>query len=617
VAPFHPLRELRSTWTDLSLRTRLLLFAVALIALPSGIFTLVAFASVRSTIEREVAIQLHQTAEQGASALGAALERAVDDARSYAAQDLMRDLVVGDLDKRVSRLLRTIVEQKPAYVAVFCLDPSGRVVATSRGDLLGRADPARAAPLGEATESLVGPLDDPELGRTVLEIGVPIQSPDPPHARIGSLIVAYDWSAAQAALDGVRLKLANLGKRVTALLVDRDGKVIGIASPKGRSTRDAALSAERWEPAGRAADGMRPIRIAAGRQLDVLVGAAALPTPDRADRADVGWSVLFVEPASSALAPIGRLRRRWIAITLAVLAAALAAAALLARQVMRPLGEVTRATATLASHLDGDLPLLPVRSRNEVGQLAESFNKMTVELKRAQHEALVAAKLAFAGELAAMVAHEVRTPLSVMRSSAQMLADVGKAPGAASAADNRELVETIVDEVDRIERVVNGLLGIARPAEQCLEPTALRELLSRAADLVAAQAEKQGVEIRQDLADGAPRALCDAEQTYQVALNLLVNALQALPAGGHVWIRTLPERAGTVGFEVRDDGPGLPAEIRDRIFQPFVSGREGGVGLGLAIVERIVSAQRGSVSVESEPGRGTRFEVRLPAQVAA
>jgi signal transduction histidine kinase len=249
-----------------------------------------------------------------------------------------------------------------------------------------------------------------------------------------------------------------------------------------------------------------------------------------------------------------------------------------------------------------------VRSRNEVGQLTESFNKMTTELKRSQEETLSAAKFAFAGELAAMVAHEVRTPLTVMRSSAQMLAHSASRPS-----DNAELVETIVAEVDRVERVVTGLIQLARPLAQRLEPTPLGEVLSRAADFAAAHAERQGIRIACEAGAAVPqRALCDPEQIYQVVLNLVVNAVQALPAGGNVWLRMLAESSGSVGFEVEDDGPGLPAEIRERIFQPFVTGRDGGTGLGLAFVDRIVKAHRGRVAVRSEPGKGTVFEVRLP-----
>ncbi|HSD10893.1 MAG TPA: ATP-binding protein, partial [Candidatus Binatia bacterium] len=178
--------------------------------------------------------------------------------------------------------------------------------------------------------------------------------------------------------------------------------------------------------------------------------------------------------------------------------------------------------------------------------------------------------------------------------------------------DNAELVETIVAEVDRVERVVTGLIQLARPLAQRLEPTPLSDVLSRAADFAAAHARKQGIRITCDCTDAEQRALCDPEQIYQVVLNLLVNALQALAPGGGIWLRTLPESCDTVGFEVGDDGPGLPGEIRERIFQPFVTGREGGTGLGLAFVERIVKAHRGAVSVRSESGRGTVFEVRLP-----
>jgi signal transduction histidine kinase len=345
-----------------------------------------------------------------------------------------------------------------------------------------------------------------------------------------------------------------------------------------------------------------------GTPSEVLVGAARVVSlPD-------GWAVLFVQRTAEALAAVREVRQRWIAVMAAILVAGLAVATLLARQVMRPLDEMTRATSLIASHPDVEHPLLPVRSRNEIGQLTQSFNKMTTELKRSQDEALSAAQFAFAGELAAMVAHEVRTPLSVMRSSAQMLA---ASTPPRQTVTNAELVGTIVAEVDRVEQVVTGLIQLARPLVPSAEATPLRDVLSRAAEFAAAHAEKQGIRIECELAgDGRP-ALCDPEQIYQVILNLLVNALQALPHGGSIRLRTLPERSGMVGFEVADDGPGLPHEIRDRIFQPFVTGREGGTGLGLAFVDRVVKAHRGSVSVRSEPGKGTIFLVRLPAAEVA
>jgi two-component system sensor histidine kinase HydH len=583
----------------------LLLFALGLVTVPGVVFALFAFSGARAALEREVGIQLQQTAERGADAVAAAFERAQSDARSWARQDVMRDLLVGDLDKRVSKFLSTVRGNKSTYLDVLCVDRQGDVVAASSGSWIGRSvrgwDVLRA--VRQDAAAVEGPTAAPDFGRQVLEIGVPIENPDPPGGSIGNLILIYDWGTVQTLLDGIRVKLSHLEKHLAAIVVDREGRVIGGVSFDGQAAQHAALAAVNWGGLPSRGYGKRRVSGSQDVPVDVLVGAATVSNPPR------GWSVLFIERTTEALAPVRTVRTRWSVIIACILLVGLAVATLLARQVMRPLNDVTRATSIIAAHPDLQLPLLPVGSRNEVGQLTESFNKMMIEVKRSHEEALSAAKFAFAGELAAMVAHEVRTPLSVMRSSAQMLAD----PVSAPAADNAELVETIVAEVDRVERVVGGLIQLARPLEQRLEPTPLRDVLSRAADFARAQARRQHIRIACEFADAERPALCDREQIYQVALNLLVNALQALPPGGCIWLRTLAPNAGTVGFEVGDDGPGLPPQIRERIFQPFVTGRQGGTGLGLAFVERIVKAHHGSVAVRSAPGNGTVFAVRLPA----
>jgi signal transduction histidine kinase len=591
-------------WTDLSLRTTLLLFALALVTVPGVVFAFMAFSSARAALEREIGIQLHQTAERGADAVLEALDRARSDARSWAGQDLMRDLLVRDLDKRVSRFLQTVRDGERPYLEILCADGHGEVVAASSGEWIGRrvAHWRAMRTVDPGGEVLSGPELVPEVGRRVLQLGVPIADPDAPGSRIGQLILVYDWAGIETMLDDVRGKLVPLGKRVAALIVDGDGTVIGGVPFDGSVLDRSAVTSQRWATAPAAGYETRVIRDASGARTSVLLGAAAVPTPPD------GWTILFIERSAEALRAVRRIRTQWVVIIVGILSTGLAVATVLARQVMRPLDEMTRATSQIAARPEQDLPLLPVRSRNEVGQLTESFNAMTVALKRSQEEALSAAKFAFAGELAAMVAHEVRTPLSVLRSSAQMLADLP----ARTAADRGELVETIVAEVDRVEHVVTGLIELARPVEHRPEAACLGEVLSRAADFAAAHAEQQGIRITCEIADPAPRAFCDPEQIYQVVLNLLVNALQATPRGGSVWLRTLPEQAGTVGFEVADDGPGLPQALAQRIFEPFVTGREGGTGLGLAFVDRVVKAHRGAVTVRSAAGHGAAFVVRLP-----
>jgi signal transduction histidine kinase len=598
----------RRWWADLSLRTRLLLFALGLVTVPGVVFALVAFSGTRAALEREVGIQLQQTAERGADAVAAVVEQARRDARAWARQDVMRDLLVGDLDKRVARFLSTVTVHEAAYLAVVCTDGGGDVVAASHGEWMGRnldAWPVTAA-LRAGTDVVVGPVTASELGREVLQVGAPIRNPDPPGERIGSLILVYDWDAVRAQLDDIRVQLRSLDKQVAAAVVDPNGSVIGGVSFDGAAAQRSPLAAQRWQGFTDTGYGKRPADRLAESGDGVLIGATAVPNSPQ------GWSVLFIESAAEALAPVHRVRQRWMAVIAGILAVGLAAAAVLARQVMQPLDEVTRATTALAARPDVELPLLPVHSRNEVGQLTESFNRMTIEVRRSRDEALSAAKFAFAGELAAMVAHEVRTPLTVMRSSAQLLAN-GRPPGSATIA---ELVETIVAEVDRVERVVTGLIQLARPLEHRLEPTSLRDLLSRAADFAAAKAAQNGIRISCDFVDDGPPAWCDGEQMYQVVLNLVVNALQALSPGGSIHVRTLAADSGTVGFAVADDGPGLPEEIREQVFQPFVTGREDGTGLGLAFVDRVVKAHRGHLSVRSETGKGTVFEIRLPVAEA-
>ncbi len=174
----------------------------------------------------------------------------------------------------------------------------------------------------------------------------------------------------------------------------------------------------------------------------------------------------------------------------------------------------------------------------------------------------------------------------------------------------------IVGEVDRLERVVAALTELGRPHEPSIEETLLAPLLTRAIEFVSGQAASQHITITPHFAQPC-LALCDPEQLYQVALNLLVNALHVLPSGGAIAIRTFGPAHGRAGFEVADDGPGIPADIQSEIFTPFFTRREGGTGLGLAFVERVVVAHQGRVSVHDTPGGGATFRVELPAATEA
>ncbi|MFH2006140.1 MAG: ATP-binding protein [bacterium] len=210
--------------------------------------------------------------------------------------------------------------------------------------------------------------------------------------------------------------------------------------------------------------------------------------------------------------------------------------------------------------------------------------------------------LAEMGEMAAVLAHEIRTPLGVIKGHAQLLEE--KAEPAA-----RDKLSVLVSQSGRLERLVNALLDYARPAPPVLKDAAADALVEQACELVAGEAVKREVALIRDLEQGTVRV--DPDQILQVLLNLLRNGLQASPQGSAITIR-LRFRSGRMVIEVVDAGEGLPADAPADIFQPFVTTRQEGTGLGLAISRRIAEAHGGSLTARNAPDRGARFVLTLP-----
>lgn len=218
------------------------------------------------------------------------------------------------------------------------------------------------------------------------------------------------------------------------------------------------------------------------------------------------------------------------------------------------------------------------------------------------------AKLAGIGTLAAGVAHEIRNPLGIMKTSADMIRRNSR-----DGEQNRELAEFMIEEVDRLNRVVTRLLDFARPQAPKIEPCEVAAVMERALALVGPQYRLQDFEIVKEYAGGIQMARGDHEQLCQVFLNLIINAAQAMPAGGRL---TLSSGAGDgegVWASVGDTGAGIDDRIMESIFDPFFTTKEDGSGLGLAIAYRIVESHKGRLDVKSAPGKGTTFTITLPA----
>jgi two-component system, NtrC family, sensor histidine kinase HydH len=254
------------------------------------------------------------------------------------------------------------------------------------------------------------------------------------------------------------------------------------------------------------------------------------------------------------------------------------------------------------------------RRLKESQLLSETLAESNRQLKQAQADARRSERLAALGQLSAGLAHEIRNPLGVIKGSAEMLNQ--KLQGSTPLA--QELAGYISSEVNRLNALVARFLDFARPSRLQLQPVSTAALVDRALDSVQAQFPAAKIAVERRYADDLPHIQADEQLCEQVFINLICNAYEAMDgAGGKLSVSIAPasaENVSGVAVEIQDSGPGVPAEVREQIFNPFFTSKENGVGLGLSIVAKIVDDHRGSIRLMSPPGEGARFHVFLPAK---
>jgi signal transduction histidine kinase len=255
-------------------------------------------------------------------------------------------------------------------------------------------------------------------------------------------------------------------------------------------------------------------------------------------------------------------------------------------------------------------------SKQDINILQTLASLAAVAIANARlHEKTVAAeeqlrqteRLSALGLLAAEVAHEIRNPLTVMKMLFHSL-DL-KFP----AADPRGRdAEVVAEKMDQLNRIVDRLLTYARSTEPKLEAVDVNELLDDVLLLTRRKLQHQKIECRTELAAELPRIRADRGQIEQACLNLILNAVEAMPDGGTLTLRTAA-KPSFVQLTFTDTGQGMTKQQQQRLFEPFLTTKQSGTGLGLAIVQKIVvDAHRGRIELDSAPGRGTTFRVLLP-----
>jgi two-component system, NtrC family, nitrogen regulation sensor histidine kinase NtrY len=385
------------------------------------------------------------------------------------------------------------------------------------------------------------------------------------------------------------------------VLLDTQQSLIGASGPIMRARELAAL-AERVRKQGREQDEV----VEWGSDAATAEAFRAIPLRGTADEL---LGVLLIGSARRELVELERFLRRTGAM---VAGAGVLLALLLAwwatARVTRPVHElVVRASDVAAGNWNATVA---VQSADEIGQLALAFNRMTRQLVEQRERLVQAERVAAWRELARRLAHELKNPLFPLQITVENMQRARDSHPEQFDEVFREGSATLLAELANLKQIVARFSEFARMPPPQLETVNLNELAAVAMKLFEPQLERAHVAGKLDLDAGAPEVQADPEQLSGVLRNLMLNAVDAMPHGGTLTLRTRRLDSGA-RIEVSDTGEGLTPEECSRLFTPYYTTKTHGTGLGLAIVQSVVSDHKGRITVESEPGKGSTFRIDL------
>lgn len=414
---------------------------------------------------------------------------------------------------------------------------------------------------------------------------------------------SVSWSspgtgAVQAETHGTRAPLTR------TFLVDRKRERIapvGVGGPPTASEAALALDAAAEVPASDSGD-----RIVSMRSTRWAMAYSALP--------DDRW-VLVGLGSLKELTGLWS-RARWAYLGFAALVALCTGLALvyLVRPILRTLEDLTDAANLIG---DGELaPWLPARGEGEVGRLSLATGAMVDRVERMMKGVEQGARMAMVGQLATHLAHEIRNPLSSIRLNLQSIGrelGEGRIP-----TDVVEVTDLCLHEIERLDRVASSVLLVGRPPERRPIPHHLHEPLARAASILEGEMARRRISLYVDMLADRDDVFADRESMQSVFLNLLMNAAESIGEHGVIRVRSGTRRDSQgdawIRIEIEDSGPGVPDQLRDRIFEPFYTTKSDGTGVGLATALEAVNAQGGTLTLAmpAELSSGATFVIELP-----
>jgi two-component system, NtrC family, sensor histidine kinase HydH len=549
-----------------ALPIRYILLGAFLLAglLPTLLITGMAFYEARSALKTEIKRDMTTRAIATADEVDRMMFERLQNVASWSQLEIMQEIRIDDVDKRLSKFLSDLKQSyRDIYVELYVVNNQGMIVASSNIQRIGQPhkpiQPWQKASLPQTQISL-GAIDHARLPILATIYSTSTEAP------VGQLVAVFDWLQVQHVLESA------VTGRSAAALYDNQQHLLS--------------STSRWHA------------IHLAKKL-----SSHAKTNGYQNFAGFDWRVDILQNRAQAMTPVRQMAFIFLALLLVTVALATLIAVPVARAITRPIAKLTnfalgfmRAPSNLAPPRGGPA---------EIDAMSHAFARMIEDLERSKENLTRAAKLAVVGEMAAAMSHEVRTPLGILRSSAQVLL---REPTLSE--EGREVCGFIISETERLNKLVSTLIDSARPRLPNFTPVDISQLCSQSAAMLRMQAEKKHIALETQLNAGLI-AICDPEQMTQVLLNLLLNAIQVLPEGGRIVLgsSTAGEHAC---ITVSDNGPGIPEEQREQVFDPFFTKRSGGIGLGLSVVRQIVQAHHGSIRASTSTLGGAEFRILLP-----
>jgi signal transduction histidine kinase len=234
-------------------------------------------------------------------------------------------------------------------------------------------------------------------------------------------------------------------------------------------------------------------------------------------------------------------------------------------------------------------------------QNAERLN-LKEELSQAQH-------LSSLGEMTAGISHEIRNPLGIIISSAALL----KKKISKSDPDNR-IPHIILEEAERLNRIITDFLNFAKPSPPAMIRCNINEIIEKNLALLKTEMDQNGFVIKKELEETLPPTMADPDMLYQAFLNIIINAMQAMPGGGEIIVKTFFSQPSHITLSFEDEGAGISESFKDKIWDPFFTTKEKGTGLGLGMVKNIVESHNGAIDIVNKPEKGVKVTIRIPCQ---